>query len=113
VNRDFLTPVAPRVRSGRDPCATLRANISAYDAADGAAAEILGSSLSRPFRADAGWPVPRLDRPFDRMLTIDKHTWQVAAEDGRFDSAAGAVASKIKRSWQEHGEFPPGVVFSS
>jgi len=58
-------------------------------------------------------PVPRLDRPFDRMLTIDKHTWQVAAEDGRFDSAAGAVASKIKRSWQERGEFPPGVVFSS
>jgi hypothetical protein len=54
-----------------------------------------------------------LDRQFDRMLTIDKHTWQVAAEDGRFDSAAGAVASKIKRSWQERGEFPPGVVFSS
>ena len=54
-----------------------------------------------------------LDRQFDRMLTIDKHTWQASAEDGRFDSAAGAVASKIKRSWQEHGEFPPGVVFSS
>ncbi len=54
-----------------------------------------------------------LDRQFDRMQTIDKNTWQVAAEDGRPDSAAGAVASRIKRSWQERGEFPPGVVFSS
>ena len=54
-----------------------------------------------------------LDRQFDRVLTIDKHTWRVASEDGRFDSAAGAVAAKIKRSWQERGEFPPGVVFAS
>jgi hypothetical protein len=54
-----------------------------------------------------------LDRQFDRMLTIDKNTWQVAAEDGHFDSAAGAVAGKVKRAWQEHGEFPPGVVFAS
>ena len=59
VNRNVLTPVAPLVRSGRDLCAALRANISAYDAADVAAAEILGSSLSRPFRAGAGRPVPR------------------------------------------------------
>ncbi|MCO8274666.1 hypothetical protein M1L60_29120 [Actinoplanes sp. TRM 88003] len=54
-----------------------------------------------------------LDRQFDRVLTIDKHTWHVSAEDGQFDSAAGAIASKVKRSWQERGEFPPGVVFSS
>lgn len=54
-----------------------------------------------------------LDRQFDRVLTIDKRTWQTAAEDGRFDAAAGAVAAKIKRAWQEHGEFPPGVVFAS
>ena len=54
-----------------------------------------------------------LDRQFDRVLTIDKRTWQAAAEDGRFDSAAGAVAAKIKRAWQEQGEFPPGVVFAS
>jgi hypothetical protein len=54
-----------------------------------------------------------LDRQFDRILTIDKHSWHIAAEDGQIDSAAGAVASKIKRSWQENGEFPPGVVFSS
>jgi len=47
------------VRSGRDLCAALRANISAYDVADVAAAEILGSSLSRPFRAGAGRPAPR------------------------------------------------------
>ncbi|GGK88648.1 hypothetical protein [Mangrovihabitans endophyticus] len=54
-----------------------------------------------------------LDRQFDRVLTIDKATWQASAEDGRFDSAAGAVVSKIKRAWQEQGEFPPGVVFAS
>lgn len=54
-----------------------------------------------------------LDRQFDRVLTINKHSWQVAAEDGLFDSAAGAVAAKIKRSWQERGEFPLGVVFAS
>ena len=54
-----------------------------------------------------------LDRQFDRVLTINKQTWQVATEDGHFDSPAGAVASKIKRSWQDQGEFPPGVVFSS
>ena len=54
-----------------------------------------------------------LDRQFDRTLRIDKHTWQIAAEDGRIDSAASAVAAKIKRAWQEEGEFPPGVVFAS
>jgi hypothetical protein len=54
-----------------------------------------------------------LDRQFDRVLTIDKHTWRAEAEDGRFDSAAGAVAAKIKRSWEERCEFPPGVVFAS
>jgi hypothetical protein len=54
-----------------------------------------------------------LDRQFDRVLTIDKQSWQVEAQDGRFDAAAGAVAAKIKRSWQERGEFPPGVVFAS
>ena len=54
-----------------------------------------------------------LDRRFDRVLTIDKNTWQIAADDGRVDSAAGAVAAKIKRAFQEHGEFPPGVVFAS
>jgi hypothetical protein len=54
-----------------------------------------------------------LDRQFDRLLTIDKKTWLASAADGRFDSAAGAVASKIKRAWQEKGEFPPGVVFAS
>jgi hypothetical protein len=37
----------------------------------------------------------------------------MAPEDGRFDPAAGAVAAKIKRAWQEQGEFPPGVVFAS
>ncbi|MEV7625520.1 hypothetical protein [Actinoplanes sp. NPDC089786] len=54
-----------------------------------------------------------LDRQFDRTLRIDKRTWQVAAEDGRFDSAASAVAAKIKGAWQKEGEFPPGVVFAS
>jgi hypothetical protein len=54
-----------------------------------------------------------LDRQFDRLLSIDKRTWHAHAEDGNFDAAAGAVASKIKRAWQDTGEFPPGVVFSS
>ncbi|MFG1610897.1 hypothetical protein [Actinoplanes sp. NPDC049265] len=54
-----------------------------------------------------------LDRQFDRTLRIDKHTKQIAAENGRFDSAAGAVAAKIKRAWQEQGEFPPGVACAS
>ena len=54
-----------------------------------------------------------LDRQFDRVLTTDKRTWQADAEDGRFDSAAGAVVSKVKRAWQEQGEFPSGVVFAS
>ena len=54
-----------------------------------------------------------LDRRFDRVLVIDKRTWDVTAEDGQFDSAAGAVSSKIKSSWQAQGEFPAGVVFAS
>jgi hypothetical protein len=54
-----------------------------------------------------------LDRRFDRVLTIDKNTWDVSPDDGRFDSPVGAVASKIKRAWEEQGEFPPGVVFAS
>jgi hypothetical protein len=47
------------------------------------------------------------------MLTIDKRTGEVTPEDGRFDSAAGAIVSKVQRSWQDSGEFPAGVVFSS
>jgi hypothetical protein len=54
-----------------------------------------------------------LDRQFDRVLTIDKKTWQANAEDGRFDSAAGAVVSKVRRAWQDDGEFPAGVIFAS
>lgn len=54
-----------------------------------------------------------LDRRFDRVLMIDKATWQARSEDGDFDSAAGAIAAKIKRAWQERGEFPQGVIFAS
>jgi hypothetical protein len=54
-----------------------------------------------------------LDRQFDRYLTIDKRSWDVVPEDGRFDSPASAVASKIRSAWQEEGEFPLGVVFAS
>jgi hypothetical protein len=54
-----------------------------------------------------------LDRRFDRMLTIDKRTGEATPNDGRIDSAAGAIVSKVKRSWQDSGEFPAGVVFSS
>ena len=53
-----------------------------------------------------------LDRKFDRTLTIDKKTWEAVPEDGRFDSATSAVVSKIRKAWQEHGEFPSGVVFA-
>ncbi|MGK5684864.1 hypothetical protein [Actinoplanes sp. URMC 104] len=54
-----------------------------------------------------------LDRRFDRVLTIDKQSWRAVPDDGNFDSAAGAVATKVKRSWEQQGTFPPGVVFSS
>jgi hypothetical protein len=54
-----------------------------------------------------------LDRRFDRVLVIDKATWSAGTADGRFDTAAGMIAAKIKRAWQEQGEFPPGVVFAS
>jgi hypothetical protein len=54
-----------------------------------------------------------LDRQYDRVLVIDKQTWDVATEDGRFDSAAGAITAKIKNAWREQGEFPPGAVFAS
>ncbi|WP_433830540.1 hypothetical protein ACQP2E_11125 [Actinoplanes sp. CA-015351] len=54
-----------------------------------------------------------LDRRFDRVLTIDKASWEVSPEDGQLDTAAGAVVSKIKKAWREQGEFPPGVLFAS
>jgi hypothetical protein len=54
-----------------------------------------------------------LDRQYDRVLVIDKQTWDVATEDGTFDSAAGAIAAKIKNAWREQGEFPAGVIFAS
>lgn len=53
------------------------------------------------------------DNDFDRVLTIDKETWEILPEDGRFDSAVGAIASKIKGSWRERGEFPSGALFAS
>jgi hypothetical protein len=54
-----------------------------------------------------------LDRRFDRVLVIDKASWAARTEDDRFDSAAAAVAAKIKGAWQAQGEFPPGAVFAS
>jgi hypothetical protein len=54
-----------------------------------------------------------LDRRFDRVLVIDKTSWQATAEDDNFDSAAGAITSKIKRAWQAQGEFPAGAIFAS
>jgi hypothetical protein len=54
-----------------------------------------------------------LDRQFDRVLVIDKASWDASSEDGDFDSAAAAIAAKIKKSWQERGEFPPGANFAS
>jgi hypothetical protein len=54
-----------------------------------------------------------LDRQFDRVLVIDKQSWQARTEDDSFDSAAGMIAAKIKRAWHEKGEFPPGAIFAS
>ena len=54
-----------------------------------------------------------LDRRFDRVLVIDKAGFDARSEDGDFDSAAAAIVAKIKRSWQEQGEFPPGAIFAS
>ena len=54
-----------------------------------------------------------LDEEFDRVLTIDKETWDVRPEDGRVDAPVGAIASKIKSAWRERGEFPPGAIFAS
>jgi hypothetical protein len=54
-----------------------------------------------------------LDEEFDRVLTIDKETWDVRPEDGRVDAVVGAIASKIKGAWRERGEFPAGAVFAS
>lgn len=53
------------------------------------------------------------DEEFDRVLTIDKETWDVKPEDGRVDAAVGAIVSKIKGAWRERGEFPPGAIFAS
>jgi hypothetical protein len=53
------------------------------------------------------------DEDFDRILTIDKDTWDVSPDDGRVDAAVAAIATKIKGAWRERGEFPAGAVFSS
>lgn len=58
-------------------------------------------------RYEFGW-----DHRFDRVLTINKQTWQIVATDGDQDPAVGAVVTKIRRAWQERGEFPLGVVFA-
>ena len=54
-----------------------------------------------------------LDEEFDRLLTIDKQTWDISPEDGRVDAVVAAIASKIKGAWREGGEFPPSAVFAS
>jgi hypothetical protein len=53
------------------------------------------------------------DRRFDRRLVIDKSDVTARAEDGDFDPAAGAITTKIKAAWRQHGVFPEGAVFSS
>jgi hypothetical protein len=41
------------------------------------------------------------------------HPWAANSEDGNFDSAAGAIAAKLRRPCREGGEFPQGAVFAS
>ncbi|WP_205862905.1 hypothetical protein [Planosporangium thailandense] len=53
------------------------------------------------------------DRQFDRILVINKVNWETRSEDGNFDSAVGMIAAKIKKTWREQGEFPPGAIFAS
>jgi hypothetical protein len=52
------------------------------------------------------------DRAFDRLLVIDKQTWETRAEDGNFDAAAGAISGKIRKLWRASGEFPAGAIFA-
>lgn len=54
-----------------------------------------------------------LDRRYDRVLLIETGTWQARTQDGNFDSAAGMITAKIRKAWQETGEFPPGAIFAS
>jgi hypothetical protein len=54
-----------------------------------------------------------LDERFDRVLVIEKATWDIASVDGAVDSVAGKIAMKIKRAWEAEGEFPAGAIFAS
>ncbi|MEV4754688.1 hypothetical protein AB0J86_06190 [Micromonospora sp. NPDC049559] len=54
-----------------------------------------------------------LETAFDRVLVIDKRSWEARVEDGRFDAAASAITAKIKKLWRAGGEFPPGATFAS
>ena len=53
------------------------------------------------------------DEDFDRVLIIDKKTLQASVEDGNYNSPASAITSKIIKSFQSSGMFPPGVIFAS
>jgi hypothetical protein len=54
-----------------------------------------------------------LDERFDRVLIIEKSSWEISTAEGDVDSVAGKIAMKIKNAWRESGDFPPGAVFAS
>jgi hypothetical protein len=48
----------------------------------------------------------------DQTLTIDTVTGELIDTTGG-SSVTGKIYVKIKRAWQEKGEFPPSSVFAS
>ncbi|MGN9810223.1 hypothetical protein ACTMSW_12805 [Micromonospora sp. BQ11] len=50
---------------------------------------------------------------FDRILTIHLGTLEARVDDAHFDSAAGAITSKIVNAWRRTGQFPARAIFAS
>jgi hypothetical protein len=48
----------------------------------------------------------------DQRLTIDTATGDLVHTSGN-PSVTGKIYLKIKRAWQETGDFPPGATFAS
>jgi hypothetical protein len=50
---------------------------------------------------------------FDHTLTIDKSTGDVSASHGQLDSSAGMLSVKIKKIFQQRGEYPSSAVYAA
>lgn len=53
-----------------------------------------------------------LDERFDRVLTINKASGSVSADDGSLDSVLGMMSVKIKKISRASGEFPRSAIFA-